>query len=86
MVFKWPTACIQLIQEWLSIDGKCKNPVVVQFTTLTVSVGLICQNPEEVVSNVIERTESPVTTGESTQRTSFLLPCPLDKLLAESIA
>jgi hypothetical protein len=63
----------QLIQQWLSTNGRSKNPGVVQSLSLAVSalVFSIHQNPGEVVSNASGRNTSRVRASRLRTRASF---------------
>jgi hypothetical protein len=53
---------VQLVQQWLSTNGKIKNPVGIQSTRLTVSSGLhytAQRSPKEVGYNAGEAMNLP---------------------------
>ena len=78
---------IQLVQQWLSTNGRFKSPVVVLSMRLDVSDNLqYTQNPGEVGSKANEGMDVPAKARASRQKASFLLPCPSYRLPAEGVA
>lgn len=47
-------AVLQQVQQWLPINRRSKNPLVVQSKRLDVSVSTVCMSLEDVGSNASE--------------------------------
>lgn len=74
----------QLVQQWLSTDGKCKNPKVVHSTGLGVSVSLQYRS-ESWRSRLWRSGFSSKQEDKQTKCQGIFLPCSLYMLLWEGV-